>query len=203
MDIELNFRFASVWRDLGVWSPMNQRSHVQELDELERNAIGLPSFTAKQVSDLLDTLVSSLATQYHQYLKHHWVVEGPEHRDLHIFFEDAYTQTQNHLDAAAERMTTLGAVPTSAMRSQAAKSLLEAESEGVLPIREMLKSDLENEQALISFIGQGIAKSSELKDYGTETLLKGILMEREERAHDIDHYLGHDSLAVKVEDDAS
>lgn len=181
---------------------MTQRTQLQEIDELERNAIGLPSFTAKQVSGMLDTLVSSLATQYHQYLKHHWVVEGPEHRDLHIFFEESYAEAQEHFDALAERMTTLGAVPTSTMRGQAAKSMLEAESEGVFPIRDMLRSDLENEQALISYIGEGIAKASELKDFGTETLLKRILMEREERAHDIDHYLGHDSLSRKVSDDA-
>ncbi|MDQ8200190.1 DNA starvation/stationary phase protection protein [Pelagicoccus enzymogenes] len=177
---------------------MIQKTQLQEIDELERNAIGLPSFTAKQMSGLLDTLVSSLSTQYHQYLKHHWVVEGPEHRDLHVFFEEAYMETQGHLDAVAERMTTLGAVPTASMRAQAGKSLLEAESEGVFPIRDMLKSDLENEQALISFIGETIAKASELKDYGTETLLKKVLMEREERAHEIDHYLGHDSLVRKT-----
>ncbi len=182
---------------------MAQKTQLQEIDELERNAIGLPSFTAKQVSGLLDTLVSSLSSQYHQYLKHHWVVEGPEHRDLHVFFEESYIETQNHLDALAERMTTLGAVPTSSMRAQAGKSLLEAESEGVYPIRNMLKSDLENEQSLISFIGETIATASELKDYGTETLLKKVLMEREERAHEIDHYLGHDSLSRKLVEDAS
>lgn len=182
---------------------MTRKAQLQDIDELERNAIGLPSFTAKQVSGLLDTLVSSLATQYHQYLKHHWVVEGPEHRDLHVFFEEAYGETQRHFDAIAERMTTLGAVPTASMRAQAGRSLLEAESEGVFPIRDMLRSDLENEQALISFIGETIAKASELKDYGTETLLKKTLMEREERAHEIDHYLGHDSLSRKLASDAS
>ncbi|MDQ8179113.1 DNA starvation/stationary phase protection protein [Pelagicoccus sp. SDUM812005] len=182
---------------------MARKTHVQDIDELERNPIGLPSFTAKQVSGLLDTLVSSLSTQYHQYLKHHWVVEGPEHRDLHVFFEEAYGETQKHLDTIAERMTTLGAVPTASMRAQAGKSLLEAESEGVFPIREMLKRDLENEQALISFIGEAIGKAAELKDYGSETLLKQVLLEREERAHEIDHYLGHDSLYRRLTEEAS
>ncbi|MDQ8185286.1 DNA starvation/stationary phase protection protein [Pelagicoccus sp. SDUM812002] len=181
---------------------MIEKTQLQEIDELERNAIGLPSFTAKQMSGFLDTMVSSLSTQYHQYLKHHWVVEGPEHRDLHVFFEESYVETQRHLDAIAERMTTLGAVPTASMLAQAAKSLLEPEPEGVFPIRAMLKSDLENEQALISFVGETIGNASELKDYGTETLLKRVLMEREERAHEIDHYLGHDSLSRKLIDDA-
>lgn len=181
---------------------MTERIHLQELNEIERNSIGLPTLTAKEVSDMLDTLVSSLSTQYHQYLKHHWVVEGPQHRDLHHFFEESYTETQRHFDAIAERMTTLGAVPTSTMRGQAAKSLLEAESEGVLPIRTMLRSDLENEQALIDYLGTTIRKATQLSDFGSETLLKGILMAREDRAHDIDHYLGMDSLGRKIAEDA-
>lgn len=181
---------------------MAQKTQLQELDELERNAIGLPSFAAKQISDQLDTLVSSLATHYHQYLKHHWVVEGPDHRDLHVFFEESYLEVQKDMDAVAERMTTLGAVPTSSMRGQAGKSLLESEAEGAFPVREMLRSDLQNEQSLISYIGQSIGMASELKDYGTETLLKGILMGREERAHEIDHYLSNDSLLRKMPDEA-
>lgn len=195
-------RCRNVGAVLAVGIAMTHRIQLQEIDELERNAIGLPSLTAKEVSAMLDTLVSSLSTQYHQYLKHHWVVEGPEHRDLHKFFEEAYMQTQSHLDSVAERMTTLGAVPTSSMRGQASKSLLEAESEGTFPVRQMLRSDLENEQSLLGFIGQSISKASALKDFGTETLLKHILTERQERAHEMDHYLGEDSLTRKFGQDA-
>ncbi len=166
---------------------------------MERNAIGLPSFTAKQVSGRLDALLSSFSTQYHQYMKHHWVVAGPDKGALYTFFEESFRKTEEHVDAIAERMTTLGAVPTSSMQSQSDKSLLEAESEGIYPVRDMLKSDLENEQALISYIGEAVSEACELKDYGTETLLKRVLMEREILASEMMHFLGNDSLARRPE----
>lgn len=72
---------------------------TQKIETVERNPIGLPSLAAKEVSDKLDVLVSSISLQFHQYLKHHWVVEGPEHRDLHKFFEELYEQSKQHMDA--------------------------------------------------------------------------------------------------------
>lgn len=178
---------------------MSQKNTLQDKSEIERNPIGLPTLSAKEIADVLDVLVASLSTQYHQYLKHHWVVEGPEHRDLHHFFEEAYMETQRHFDAIAERMTTLGAVPTASMRGLANKSLLEAESEGVFPVRDMLRRDLENEQEVLKFLGHCISKAMDLSDYGTEVLLKRIIAERQERAHELDHYLSSDSLVRPTE----
>lgn len=167
---------------------------TQEIETIERNPIGLPSFAAKEVSDHLDVLVSSISLQFHQYLKHHWVVEGPEHRDLHKFFEELYEQSKQHMDAIAERMTTLGAVPTASPQNQILKSVLSMEPEGAHPIRAMLEGDLNNEQTLITHIRSSIEQTNQLGDYGTETLLKGILMDRENDAHEIEHYLSSDSL---------
>lgn len=173
---------------------MNQKQPMQSIDEIERNPIGLPTVAAKEVADRLDPLVSSLSVQFHQYLKHHWLVEGPGHRDLHQFFEESYESVKNHMDTIAERMTTLGAIPISTLRGQASLSFIEPEPEGALPIRQMLESDLSNEQSLIDGIRKAIETASELSDYGTETILKGILHERENQAHEIEHYLSSDSL---------
>jgi len=181
---------------------MNQQNTIQKIDEIERNPIGLPTIAAKEISESLDKLVSSFSVQFHQYLKHHWLVEGPEHRDLHKFFEEIYELTKEHMDAVAERMTTLGAVPSSSLRAQAAKSFLESEIEGMIAIRQMLESDLANEQSLVAYTREAIMKANKLSDYGTETLLKGILMSRENQAHEIVHYLSRDSLAKETQEKA-
>ncbi|MGK0240290.1 MAG: starvation-inducible DNA-binding protein [Candidatus Pelagisphaera sp.] len=173
---------------------MNTKQPLQTIDEIERNPIGLPTISAKEVSDQLDPLVSSMSVQFHQYLKHHWLVEGPGHRDLHVFFEESYESMKDSLDTIAERMTTLGAIPISTLRGQSGLSFIESEQEGALPIRQMLEADLKNEQALIDEIRKAIETASELSDYGTETILKGILHAREDQAHEIEHYLSSDSL---------
>jgi len=180
---------------------MNQEPPIQTLDEIERNPIGLPTIAAKEISDCLDKLVSSFSVQFHQYLKHHWVVEGPEHRDLHKFFEGLYETTKEHFDTIAERMTTLGAIPISSPINQAANSFLTMEFEGMHPIRQMLEADLENERCLIENLRSSIEMANNLSDYGTETLLKSILMNREDQAHEIEHYLSRDSLTKPILED--
>lgn len=162
--------------------------------EVERNPVGLPTATASKVCGKLDELTSSLSVQYHQYLKRHWLVEGPEHRDLHAFFEKNYREVQEEFDTFAERMTTLGSVPASGLRAQQSKAFLEPEDEGSFPIRDMMGRDLENEQALIGHLRNAIKLCSELRDYASETLLKQALVRAEERAHELDHYLAKDTL---------
>jgi starvation-inducible DNA-binding protein len=173
---------------------MKTKTVKQDLNEIENNPVGLPSVAAKKVCDRLDSLVASLSVQYHQYLKRHWLVEGPEHRDLHSFFEDNYKEVQEEFDTIAERMTTLGSVPTSGLRAQQALAFLEAEDEGSFPIRDMMKRDLENEQAIIKYLRSTIKLCSDMSDFATETILKQTLIRTEERAHELDHYLARDTI---------
>ena len=175
---------------------MNKNTIKQESHQIERNPVSLPTVAAKKICDKLDTLVSSLSVQYHQYLKRHWLVEGPNHRDLHTFFEDAYREVQGDLDTIAERITTLGGIPTSGLRAQQALSFLESEDEGSFPIRDMMVRDLENEQAIIASLRDTIKFCGELSDYASETLLKQILIKTEDRAHELDHYLAEDALLM-------
>lgn len=52
-----------------------------------------------------------LADTYTLYLKthnYHWNVTGPRFRDLHLMFEEQYTELAAAVDAIAERIRTLG-----------------------------------------------------------------------------------------------
>lgn len=173
---------------------METNTIIQEPGQIDRNPVGIATVVAKTVTDRLDKLVASLSVQYHQYLKRHWLVEGPEHRDLHQFFDNNYREVQQEFDTFAERITTLGSIPTSGLRAQQATSFLETEEEGMLPIREMMERDLVNEQALIDYMRESIKEFSKLADFATETMLKQALIRAEERAHELDHYLASDSL---------
>ena len=161
------------------------------------NDLGLPEETAKEIASTLDTLVATYSSLFHQYQKHHWIVEGPDHRDLHEFYEELYSQTLSDLDTLAERITALGQTPTSRMASLAKLSRVDQEPNAQLPLREMLESDLKNERELASALRDGIRKASGLEDYGSETLLKQSLLRTEKRAHDLSHYLAKESLLVR------
>lgn len=170
----------------------------QERGEIEANPIVLPARAVQAIAGRLDELVSSLFVQFHQYQKHHWVVQGPQFRDLHLYLESAYNEVHRDLDAVAERMTVLGAVPTGAPDNLSERAFVRHEAEGVFGVREMLERDLASEKVLISEMRSIIPIATDETDFGTETLLKAVLLRAEERAHHLDHYLASDSLEAKA-----
>ncbi len=167
---------------------------LQEAGELEQNPIGLPQEAAEVIVDDLNRHVASLFVLFHQYQKHHWLVEGPLFRDLHLYLEEAYRQVHADLDEAAERITVLGGVPVGSPERQVALARVASEPEGVFPVRDMLLADLRAEQTIIGALRESIRHAREQGDYGTERLLKKLLYHAEERAHHLDHYLQRNTL---------
>ncbi|MHC4128175.1 MAG: DNA starvation/stationary phase protection protein DpsA [Planctomycetota bacterium] len=167
-------------------------------DILEPNPIRIEQATAKEVAAQLDEHLAALFTLFHQYQKHHWLVEGPQFREIHVLLQESYTQIHEHADEVAERMTALGAVPTSSPTKQAELSYIEHEPEGVFRIREMLERDREAEGNLAERLRHTIRLCFERGDYGSETLLRKVLLEAEDRAHHLDHLLGGDSLDLNL-----
>lgn len=161
---------------------------------IEPNPIGLGGDAVGKVAPQLDRHVASLFTLFHQYQKHHWVVEGPQFRDLHLFLGDAYEQVHAEVDKIAERLTALGGVPTSNPVEQARIGYIEHEAEGIFAVRAMLERDRAAEGAAARELRCSIALAREVSDYGTAHLLEGVLLEVEDRAHHLDHFLGDDSL---------
>ncbi|MFB6231895.1 MAG: ferritin-like domain-containing protein [Salinibacter sp.] len=163
---------------------------------IEENPVGLDQDVAEQLIPKLDEIQCTLWTMYHQYQKHHWLVEGPQFNDLHLFLEENYEEVHKYLDRLAERITALGGIPTSAPDVQAELSHVEHEPEGTYRVRQMLQHDLAAEQTLSTILRDTIEQAQELGDPGTERELKKALTKAEDRAHHLDHFLGEDSLEI-------
>ena len=161
---------------------------------IEENPVGLDDETVEQLVPKLDTIQCTLWVLYHQYQKHHWLVEGPQFRDLHLFFEESYEEVHTYLDRVAERMTALGGIPTSEPANIADRSLVTHEPEGTYRIRPMLEHDLAAERTLAQALRDTIRLARDLGDPGTERTVKKVLTKVEDRAHHLDHFLGEDSL---------
>ncbi len=163
---------------------------------IEDNPIGLGDEAVQSMIPDLDELQASFWVLYHQYHKHHWLVEGPQFMDLHVFLESHYKEVHSHLDALAERMTALGGIPTSDPVNQARLSHIQHEPEGTYRIRTSLEHDRAAEGDVAVSLRQSIKKALDAGDYGTKTLLEHILLKTEDRAHHLDHYLGEDTLEI-------
>ncbi|MEQ8316614.1 MAG: DNA starvation/stationary phase protection protein DpsA [Phycisphaerales bacterium] len=171
-------------------------------DFIEENPINLPEESAKQIIPELDAHLASFFVLFHQYQKHHWLVEGPQFRDIHHFLEENYNEVHKQLDAIAERVTAIGGVPTSSPTSQSKLAYIEHEPEGVFRIRDMLERDRSAEGHIAAKLRSTIRLCTEHGDFGSETLLKKILLKVEDRAHHLDHFLGEDSLGMALDGSA-
>lgn len=169
---------------------------LREKSEYEGNPVGLSKDTATKMANELDRHLASFITLFNQYHKHHWVVEGPQFRDLHLFLEEHYTQVHEQYDAIAERLTVMGYCPTCHPAKQLELSYIEHEEEGVFRIREMLQKDMEDEKQIAVELRKSIKLAMQHEDFATKSLLEGILIKTEDRCHHIEHFLGEDSLSI-------
>jgi DNA-binding ferritin-like protein len=163
---------------------------------LEGNPISLSNDVTARLIPELDAYLASLFVLFHQYQKHHWLVEGPQYRDLHLFLGKAYQEVHKQADRVAERITALGGIPTSNPVEQARIAYITHEPEGTFRIRAMLELDLRHEGRIAQRLRDTIRLAQELGDPGTEHLLKEIILDVEERAHHLNYFLGADSLEI-------
>ena len=168
----------------------------KEPGTLEGNPIGLERTATSKMVKELDAHLASFFVLYHQYLKHHWLVEGPQFRDLHLFLGEHYAEVEKQADMIAERITALGGIPTCDPVAQAKLAYVAHEPEGTFRIRTSLELDRAHEGTAAQRMRTTIKLAQKLGDYGSEHLLKGILLEVEDRAHHLDHFLGQDSLEI-------
>jgi DNA-binding ferritin-like protein len=168
----------------------------KEARSLDGNPIGLERTATTKMIKELDAHLASLMVMYHQYLKHHWLVEGPQFRDLHLFLKEHYEEVEAAADLVAERITALGGIPTCDPVEQAKIAYVTHEPEGTFRIRPSLELDRAHEGEVAQRFRTSIKLGQKLGDFGTEHLLKEILIKVEDRAHHLDHFLGQDSLEI-------
>lgn len=166
---------------------------------IEGNPVGLDKKSCASVIAELDAHLASLFVLYHQYYKHHWLVEGPQFRDVHHFFGEHYKEVNEHIDEVAERITALGGVPTCMPTNQAKLSYIDHEEEGIFRLRAMIERDRAAEGKIATKLRETVALAAKLGDYGTQHLLMEILLATENRAHHLDHFLGGDSLEMGLD----
>lgn len=70
--------------------------------------IGISEDNRQRVADKLKVLLADSYTLYLQTHNFHWNVTGPQFRELHLMFEEHYTELATAVDEIAERIRTLG-----------------------------------------------------------------------------------------------
>ncbi|GAB7017599.1 DNA starvation/stationary phase protection protein DpsA [Halostagnicola bangensis] len=174
-----------------------QKTVRQQADHVEENELRLDREKAEQVVDALNTELANAYVLYHQLKKHHWVVEGAEFLELHVFLEEAYEHAEEGADLIAERAQALGGVPVSGPTNLEERATVEFEGEDVYDVRTMFQNDLEIYGDIIESMRDSIELAENLGDYASAEILREILVEVEDDAHHFEHYLEDDTLVLE------
>ena len=172
-----------------------QKTVNQEFGTVEESpALRLDAEKAEQIIDALNADLADAYVLYHQLKKHHWNVEGAEFRDLHLFLGEAAGHVEEAADELAERAQALGGTPVSGMDNLQEFATVEAEHEDVYDIRTSLANDMEIYGDIIETVRDHVELAENLGDHATAQILRDILVQTEEDAHHIEHYLEDDTL---------
>ena len=79
---------------------------------MSKNQIGLNNEQSKQLAKKLNVLLSNYHLFYQNARSFHWNITGEKFFELHVKFEELYTDALLKIDEIAERILTLGHTPT-------------------------------------------------------------------------------------------
>jgi starvation-inducible DNA-binding protein len=168
----------------------------QAFDQVSDNAVALGTEITVPVCEGMNLALASFQALYLQYQKHHFVVEGTEFYQLHQFFDESRSAVQGYTHELGERLNGLGGVPAASFSKLAELACFEPEADGCFDARTMVEHDLAAEKSVIALLRSQASQSESLGDRATRFLYEKMLLETEERAFHLDHFLANDSLTL-------
>ncbi|ADY30326.1 MULTISPECIES: Dps family protein [Cellulophaga] len=145
---------------------------------MELNSIGLEVEKAKELNSKLNVLLSSFQVYYQNLRGVHWNIRGRRFFDLHMKFEELYTDANEKVDMIAERILTLGGKPLHTFEDYMSISKLpvgkniSVDVEAIKLIVNSLKELLVIERDLLEL-------SDDANDEGTNSLMSDFIAEQE------------------------
>lgn len=154
-----------------------------------RNGIALDIEQSRMLADKLNLLLADYHVFYMNTRGFHWNIKGRNFFELHVKFEELYTDLAVKIDALAERILTLGHTPLHTFTDMLEHSDIKEKkdlSDGIAMVEELLHSFrtlLHAQRALLEL-------SSEAGDEGTNSLMSDYITEQEKLVWMYRSYLG-------------
>ncbi|NJK34820.1 MAG: DNA starvation/stationary phase protection protein [Oscillatoriales cyanobacterium SM2_2_1] len=171
---------------------------IQAYGQIKDSPVSLDLSVTEPVSEGMNILLASFQALYLQYEKHHFVIEGPEFYSIHEFFSESYGQVREYIHQIGERLNGLGGVPVASFAKLAELCCFTPEADGVFHVRTMLENNLAAEQVIIGVLRRMAAQAESLGDRATRYIYEKILIETEDRAFHLSHFLASTSLTLSI-----
>ncbi|NLF43562.1 MAG: DNA starvation/stationary phase protection protein [Bacteroidales bacterium] len=142
--------------------------------------IGLDQASSMELIEKLNDLLANYQVFYQNTRGFHWNIKGEKFFELHVKFEELYTDLQLKIDEIAERVLTLGGVPLHSFNDYLNNSEVKAVqnvtdgSKCIQSILDSFKILLEKQRAILNV-------SAEADDEGTNAMASDYIREQEKQ----------------------
>ena len=144
--------------------------------------IGIGEKGRKEVTGILNRILSAEYVLYTKTRNFHWNVTGPRFNDLHKFFEAQYEELDDIIDEVAERARALGERSFGSLAEFLAASIVKEPARKNLKDHEMLQELLSDHETLIGDLRSQLELCESSGDMGTNDFLTGVMEQHEKMA---------------------
>ncbi|OBX27084.1 starvation-inducible DNA-binding protein [Gelidibacter algens] len=153
------------------------------------NTIGLDTKKTKDLAKDLNDLLANFQVYYQNLRGIHWNIKGKRFFDLHVKFEELYTDANLKVDEIAERILTLGETPlhtfedyTKTAKVKVGKNISQDEKAVELIVHSLSE--------LLSIERMILDKSDKTGDEGTNSMMSDFITEQEKTVWMMKAWLG-------------
>lgn len=142
------------------------------------NIIGLESQKAEMLVKKLNYLLADYMLLYQNTRGLHWNIKGDKFFELHLKFEELYTNLLLKIDEVAERILTLGGTPVHTFEDYLSLSSIKSGKDISQPVH-AVKLVLDSLQTLLVKQRELLTISADAGDEGTNALMSDYIREQE------------------------
>lgn len=145
---------------------------------MKTNILGLPVEESELIVTELNVLLANFQVYYQNLRGIHWNIRGKRFFDLHVKFEQLYTDSQIKIDLIAERVLTVGGTPLHTFEDYIINNQL------------VVGKNISNDEKAVHLIVTSLShllkiervildKSAQINDEGTNAMMSDFISEQE------------------------
>jgi len=156
---------------------------------MKKTILGLDQGYNKDITLKLNELLASFQTYYQNLRGIHWNIKGKQFFELHVKFEELYTDATIKVDDLAERILTLGAVPLHTFEDYQKRSRV-AVAKDITNDEESVNLIITSLSSLLIMERKLLELSDAANDEGTNSLISDFVSEQEKTIWMMQSWLG-------------
>tara|TARA_R110000868_G_scaffold209539_1_gene459396 strand:- start:590 stop:1069 length:480 start_codon:yes stop_codon:yes gene_type:complete len=145
---------------------------------MKLNSIGLSEEKSEILSKDLNKLLANFQRYYQNLRGIHWNIKGKRFFDLHVKFEELYTDANLKVDLIAERILTLGGVPLHTFEDYITNSTI-AVGKNIHKDEAAIQLIINSLSTLLVIERKILETASDANDEGTNAMMSDFISEQE------------------------